>query len=325
MYREACNQIKKSNSVLLVSHVYPDGDAIGSTVAMGAALKGMGKSVTMYNEDGVPPAYRFLPLSDQIVNSIDDVGDYDLAVILDCSKIERVGVISEPVRSVPNIINIDHHCSNEEFGAVCLVNCNACATAEIVYYLIKEMGLEITSDVAYGIYTGIITDTSSFSFNNTSAEVFDICGEMVRAGVDPEFVAGNVYITYSCERIRFMRMVLDTFELSENKQLSFMVVTQDMVEKSGMKPENVGRVVNYAKHIENVKVSAFAIEEENHSGRLPDGFSNFHVSLRSDGNVDVSKIAVSFGGGGHNRAAGFNITTTLEGLHDTIMGLADKL
>ncbi|MFZ5564664.1 MAG: DHH family phosphoesterase [Thermodesulfobacteriota bacterium] len=325
MYQTVSDHLKKIDTVLLASHTHPDGDAIGSLTALGAALLNMGKNVTLYNEHPVPAAYRFLPLSDCLVHAIPDPGKYEAAVILDCSKIERLGHLARTIGAVPLLINIDHHCSNDHFGGIQLVDCEACATAEIVYNLLKTMQADITREVAYGIYTGILTDTASFSFSNTQASAFAICGEMVNAGVDPQAVSKNVYITYSHERIRLMQMVLDTFALSPDGAVSVMLVTQEMIKKSGMKTENVGRVVNYAKHIENVRISALALEEENHNEDLPAGVSNFHVSLRSDGSVDVAKIAVGFGGGGHNKAAGFNITTTLSGVKETILGLANGL
>jgi bifunctional oligoribonuclease and PAP phosphatase NrnA len=324
MYAAAAEAIKRSNTLLLVSHIHPDGDAVGSLTALGAALLADGKKVTLYNEHPVPSAYQFLPLSDTIVDDAGELDAYDVMIVLDCSKIERIGQLVDLIDKVPVIINIDHHCTNENFGGVQLVDPGACATTEIIYKLLVEMGSPINREAAYGIYTGIITDTASFSFENTSSGSFAICGKMVDLGVDPHLVSRNVYITYSLERIRFMKMVLSTFTLSEDKTISFMMGTQEMIRKSGMKPENVGRIVNYAKHIEGVKIAAMALEEEFREDHLPDHHHNFHVSLRSDGSVDVSKIAVFFGGGGHNSAAGFNITDTVEGLRETILGLSDN-
>jgi phosphoesterase RecJ-like protein len=122
-----------------------------------------------------------------------------------------------------------------------------------------------------------------------------------------------------------MRMVLDTFALSDNRKVSFMMATQDMIRKSGMQPEHVGRFVNYAKHIEDVKISALALESDSRKQDLPENYTDFHVSLRSDGSIDVAEIAVAFGGGGHHRAAGFNLVATFQGIRETILGLADAI
>ncbi|MDY6905116.1 MAG: bifunctional oligoribonuclease/PAP phosphatase NrnA [Thermodesulfobacteriota bacterium] len=325
MYRTISNHLKGSRNVLVASHIHPDGDAVSAALAMAEGLLLLGKQVTLYNEHPVPQAYQFLANSDMFVNTLPDTGIFDTAIILDCSKISRTGQLAASIEAIPVVINIDHHCSNESFGDLRLVECEASASAEIVYRLLKAMGLPITTDIAYAIYTGIITDTASFSFTNATSAAFAICGEMVEAGVEPHVVSKNVYITYSAERIQLMKMVLETFVVSDNRKVSFMVVTRDMIEKSGMLPENVGRVVNYAKHIENVKVSALALEEENHNLGLPPNHSNFHVSLRSDGSVDVSKIAMAYGGGGHHRASGFNIADSIEGVKATILGMADEI
>ncbi len=322
MYQKAAEALNNSQTLLLVSHIHPDGDAVGALTGLGSILLSAGKNVTMYNKHPVPPAYRFLPLSETVVDTVGELARFDTAVILDCSKIGRIGSLAAEIERIPNIINIDHHCTNENFGGIQLVDSQACATTEIIYRLIKQMGLPVTAAAAYGIYTGIITDTASFSFEHTTAASFKICGEMVEVGVDPQLVSKNVYITYSLERIQFMKMVLGSFTLSADKQISFMMGTQEMIRKSGMKSENVGRIVNYAKHIEGVKVAAMALEEEYRPPDLPENHLNFHVSLRSDGSIDVSKIAVMFGGGGHNSAAGFNITDTVQGVKETILGLS---
>jgi phosphoesterase RecJ-like protein len=325
MYQETSNHLKQSKNVLIASHIHPDGDAIGSVLALGNALLSMGKQVTLYNEHPVPPVYRFLPGSDKMVTTVGSLTGYDAVVILDCTKIERIGGLAEKIGDTP-VINIDHHLSNDNFGLYRIVEHEASSTVEIVYRLIRRMmTIKITPDIAYSIYTGIITDTASFSFSNATVNAFNICGEMVGAGVDPVEVARRIYITYSAERIKFMRMVLDTFALSANRKVSFMMATQEMIRKSGMQPDNVGRFVNYAKHIEGVKISALALESDHHREDLPEDLTEFHVSLRSDGSIDVAEIAISFGGGGHHRAAGFNLVATCEGIRETILGLADVI
>lgn len=324
MYQEISNQFQQTNNILIASHIHPDGDAIGAVVALGTALKSLGKQVTLYNEHPVPSAYRFLPGSDCLVSTVGSIDAYDVAVVLDCGKVERIGSLAAGLGDIP-VINIDHHISNDNFGRLRIVEHMASATAEIIYRLITRMGAEITREIAYSIYTGIITDTASFSHSNTTSAALAICGEMVDAGVNPVEVSRKIDITYSFERIKFMQMVLDTFTLSANRKVSFMMATQEMIRKSGMQPDHVGRFVNYAKHIENVKISALALESDNHNKELPEDYADFHVSLRSDGSIDVAKIAASFGGGGHHRAAGFNLAATFQGIRETILGLAEMI
>jgi phosphoesterase RecJ-like protein len=148
---------------------------------------------------------------------------------------------------------------------------------------------------------------------------------MVGLGVDPNFVANHVYITYSLSRIKLLNLVLDSIELSDNGKLSIMALTQEMLAKTGTKPEDIGRLINYARHIEDVRVAALIYESKNGNETLPEGKGNFHISLRSDGSVDVAKIAAEYGGGGHMTAAGFNITTTLKDVKARLLSLAVDL
>lgn len=309
----------------MAAHIHPDGDALGSQLAMGLALKTLGCGVTLYNENQTPKMYTFLPAVDQIVHRIDEPETYDTAVVLDCGDIQRVGKIVDDVKRIPVVINIDHHLTNTGFGHLTLVDPSACATAEIVHRIIKKMEIPISKAMAFAIYTGIMTDTGSFRFSNTNREAFAICEEMVRLGVDPNFVANHVYITYSLSRIKLLNMVLESIEVSENGKLSIMALTQEMLRKTGTKPEDIGRLINYARHIEDVRVAALIFESSNGNGEGQKDKKNFHISLRSDGTVDVAQIAAAYGGGGHMSAAGFNITATLPDIKSQILRLADNI
>ncbi|MBT3310802.1 MAG: hypothetical protein HN737_12255 [Desulfobacterales bacterium] len=314
-----------SRNILLATHTAPDGDALGSLLALGLCLTSLGKQTILFNESAIPEIYRFLPSINRVVRNINDINNYDTAIILDCADLERVGRSSKEIyKNIPTIINIDHHITNTHFGDYQIVDTSASATSEIVYYIIKALDIQINFAVASAIYTGILTDTGSFQFANTKREAFGICAEMVELGVDPHFVAQNVYVTYTLGRIKLIQMVLDSIEVSENGRLSMMALSQDMLTKSGMKPDNIGRLINYARHIEDVRVAALIREgkpNENYNNDL----KNFHVSLRSDGTFDVATIAESFGGGGHASAAGFDITSTLQNVKKTIMDLAEQL
>ncbi|MFZ5571949.1 MAG: DHH family phosphoesterase [Thermodesulfobacteriota bacterium] len=317
--------LDQSRRVLVTSHIQPDGDALGSQLAMGLALTARNKTVTFFNETETPRMYCFLPAVDRVVHHLDSVDEFDTAVVLDCGDLRRVGENAAFVERVPTIINIDHHLTNTRFGRFQLVDPSACATAEIVYRLIKAMDIPLTKAMAFGIYTGIMTDTGSFRFSNTNQEAFGICEEMVGLGVDPNLVANHVYITYSLSRIKLLNLVLESIEVSENGKLSMMSLTQEMLEKTGTKPEDIGRLINYARHIEDVKVAALIFESKNGSGNTAKGLGHFHVSLRSNGSVDVAEIASRYGGGGHVTAAGFNITASLDDVKARILSLADQL
>jgi phosphoesterase RecJ-like protein len=316
-------QFNNNNIILVVSHAHPDGDAIGSLMAMGLSLEALNKKITLYCESPIPAVYRFLPAVHRVVNKIGNL-NYDMAVILDCGDLSRVGEAASFVKQIPVIVNIDHHITNTRFGHLQLIDTSACATAEIVYRLIKRMGLPFSRPIATSIYTGILADTGSFRFSNTNKAAFAICQEMVELGVDPYNIAQHVYGTYSLSRIKLLNLALDSIELSKNGKLSIMTLTQKMFDETHTQPEDVDGLINYAQRIEDVEVAALI--QEHHNGKENSRTTNrFHVSLRSDGTFDVAAIASLFGGGGHASAAGFSIESTLSNIKSRIFSLADKI
>ena len=316
-------QLKNSRTVLLASHENPDGDAIGSLLALGLALNLLQKKTTLYNPSPIPAVYRFLPSVTRVVKHLRKGDDFDTAVILDCGDIERIGDGAAIAAQVPVTINVDHHITNTGFGTYQLIDTQACATAEIVYRLIKALDISISRDIADSIYTGILTDTGSFRFSNTNHAAFAICEEMIACGADPYQIAQHVYGKYSLGRIKLLNLALDSIEISRNGRLSMMTVTKEMLTKTGTQPEDADGLINYARRIEAVAVAALIQEQANNRGSLKK--NQFHVSLRSDGTVDVARIAASFGGGGHASASGFSIQAPLADIKDRIFMLADQL
>jgi len=315
--------LKNRNHFLVVTHTGPDGDAIGSLLAMGLALDTLNKQITLYNESPIPAVYRFLPSINRVVSHIDKE-DYEAAIILDCSELERVGEAAADISRIPIIINIDHHITNTHFGDYQLIDTSACATAEIVYHMIKEMNVPIDKAIATSIYTGILTDTGSFRFSNTNRAAFAICEELVSLGIDPHTIAQHVYGAYSLGRIKLLNLALDSIEISNNGKLSIMTVTQGMLKKTNTRPEDVDGFINYARSIKDVKVAALVQEHRYDKGQSND-CSNFNVSLRSDGTVDVAEIAAAYGGGGHFSAAGFKTNSALPEIKSKIVNLAEKI
>jgi len=315
--------LKNSNHILIATHTNPDGDAIGSLIAMGLCLDVLNKKTTLYNESPIPAVYRFLPAANRVVRNIKNE-NYDLAVILDCGNLKRIGMAVSLVRQIPITVNIDHHVTNTRFGHLQLIDTSACATVEIIYRLIKKMGVPFDKAIATSIYTGILTDTGSFRFSNTTRAAFSICQEMVGLGVDPYNIAQHVYGTYSLGRIKLLNLALDSIKISDNGKLSIMTLTQDMFHETHTQAEDVDGLINYAKRIEDVKVAAL-IQENRNGKEKTNNFNRFDVSLRSDGTVDVASIAASFGGGGHFIAAGFSIETTLSDITSQMLKLAEKI
>lgn len=316
--------LKNSDSILVASHAHPDGDALGSLIAMGLTLKSLNKSVTLYNESPIPAVYRFLPMIHLVEQHIEPVEKYNTAILLDCGDFDRIGKSAADASRIPVIINIDHHMTNTGFGHYQYVDTSACATAEIVYHMIKELDVPFNRDIATLIYTGILTDTGSFRFSNTNLAAFTICEEMVDIGVEPYTIAKHVYGTYSLGRLRLLNFALDSIELSENGKLSMMTLKKHMFVETNTHPEDVDGMINYARRIEDVKVSVL-IQQDLNGSDLPSQPGLYHVSLRSDGTVDVAKIAADHGGGGHLAAAGFSIETKLEELKSKLFHWAEIL
>ena len=318
------NHIKEASHILLASHSGPDGDAVSSLLALGLAIGKLGRKTTIYNASPIPAVYRFLPSVERIVRHIKKANTYDLALVLDCGNLPRIGEAYSTVSQIPVVINIDHHISNTGFGDIQLVDPLACSTAEIVYRLIKAMDVPIDNAMATSLYTGILTDTGSFRFSSTNQAAFAISQEMAELGVEPHDVAQHVYGTYSLGRIKLLNLALDSIEISDNGKLSIMTVTGAMFAETRTQPEDADGMINYARRIEDVKVAALIHEQKNGTTNS-NGRCRYHVSLRSDGSVDVAAIAGSFGGGGHASAAGFQVETTLTKLKSDITALAQNL
>ena len=268
MTKRIIHQIENSENILLASHVSPDGDSVGSLTALGLCLEILGKKVTLYSESSIPAVYRFLPATGRITRRFKASDDFDVAIILDCSNLDRVGVAVKIIEKMPMIINIDHHSTNSLFGHLQLVDTWACATAEIVYWLIKKMDIRINKAIATSIYTGILTDTGSFRFANTNENAFSICKEMVEYGVDPSYVAQHVYGPYSLGRLKLLNRALDSIEISENGKLSVMTLTQEMFNKTGAQLEDTDGFLNYARNIKDIKIAALIQEKKGERDRV---------------------------------------------------------
>jgi bifunctional oligoribonuclease and PAP phosphatase NrnA len=303
-------RIKAAGHLLVASHAEPDGDAVGSLLALGLALEKIGKRTTLFNASAIPAVYQFLPGVARITRCLPPPEGCDAAVILDCGDLSRIGPDWPEVARIPVIINIDHHITNTRFGHAQAIDGDACATAEIVHRLIPLLGVEFDPDIATAVYTGILTDTGSFRFSNTNAAAFAISREMTERGADPYHVARHVFGSYSLGRIKLLNLALNSIEISPNSKLSIMTITRGMLAETGTQAEDIDGLINYARRIEAVKVAAL-IQEQSNGETTAGGRTRFHVSLRSDGTVDVAAWAGEFGGGGHMSAAGFQVESTL--------------
>jgi phosphoesterase RecJ-like protein len=280
----------------------PEGDAIGTSLALYYVLKYLGKKACVYNESGVPRILHFLPGSSEIVKEITSVNEFDCIFVVDCGDLGRIGNLKNKLEKL-KIVNIDHHATNEYFGDLNFVDKNASATGEVLFDLLKELKIPINYEIAVNLYTAIVVDTGSFRYASTRPKSFQIAAELLQVGVDPWFVSMNIYENYPYERMKLLGEVLSTLTLHLEGKVAFMLVTKDMLKKYGASIDITEGFVNFGRAIEGVELSIIFKETNCNS---------FKLSMRSKGNIDVSLIAKSLGGGGHKNAAGCKINGTYE-------------
>ncbi len=307
-------EIARNRTFLITTHESPDGDAVGSTLALACYLRELGKDVTLYYPDPLPDLYTFLPLADTVRYAIPKT-KYDVCFVLDVGELKRAGEELAECKGIGKFINMDHHLHCEEFGDINLIDSNACATGALVYRLIKATGHEIGYDIALCIYTAVITDTGSFRYSNANPEAFAIAGELVATGIDTWFVAEKLSECQPRQRLELLSLALSTLEVSVRGDFAAVTVTLDMYAKCGAAPELTDGFVNYPRSIRGVEVAVFFRE-------LEPGL--FKVGFRSKGKVDVSALAAAFKGGGHHNAAGCTMSGSLVDIRSKVFGYLEN-
>jgi bifunctional oligoribonuclease and PAP phosphatase NrnA len=310
----AARLIAEADRILFFLHVSPDGDSIGSTLAMVRALRQAGKNAVGIGVDPVPRIYHFLPGWESLFVPWQAVeGEWDLACFLDCGDLERVGDALPVVAKAKRTLNVDHHSTNTVYGEYNYLDYTAAAVGEQAYLLIRELGLAIDEEVATCLYTSIVADTGSFKYDSTRPRTHRIAAELLDAGAKPYEVASAIFENESMARLALLAHALATLQVDPSGQIASIHVTRDMIAQTGASDEDVEGLVNYARSVAGVEVGL--IFRETADGRL-------RVGLRSRRQVDVGQIAKQFGGGGHARAAGCGFTngTTLEEARQKLLG-----
>ena len=298
-YRAITFTIKKYNSFLVASHVRPDGDAIGSQLALGLWLKGLGKQVELWNQDIVPGKYRFLPHSDLVRQPPAEPKPFEVVFALDNAALPRLGRVVDAVASRKYLINIDHHVSNDAYGDLALIDPESPATGQVLFEYFKAEGFRITPEISTNLYTAIATDTGSFQYPNTTPHCMRVCAELIELGVDVAAVSRKLYEDYPIGRLRLLQKVLENLKLSCGNKVGSFWITQSMYDETGAKPEDNEGLIDHVRAVDSIVVAALFEEAEDNKIR---------VSLRSKNRkVDVNKVAMHFGGGGHAEAAGARI------------------
>lgn len=310
MLQQISERIRQNQSFLIAAHERPDGDAIGSTLAFYHLLRGLGKDAVVYNQDNTPDNFLFLPGSAVIVQELPPVESFDVAVILDCGDLDRVGREADRIGRIQSFINIDHHVANSGFSDVRLIDSGASSTGELLFRLMRHMDIPLSQETAACLYAAILTDTGGFHYGNTRGATLRAAAELVEAGAEPQWISENIYESDHPGRMRLLGAVLPTLSLEENGRIGSLVVTQKALAEAGARPEHSEGFVDFPRSIRGVEISVLYAE-------LPDG--RFKISLRSKGKINVERVARVFGGGGHVNAAGCKIVGALAEVRSRVL------
>lgn len=281
---------------VVTSHARPDGDAIGSQVAMAYALRALGKEVHLVGADPAPPPFQTLPGVRDIQVSPTVNGQFDAAIVMECAELSRIGVEGFEKYFV---INIDHHPGNKSYGAINWFDAGAAACSEMVFDVINALGVALTPEIATHIYVAILTDTGGFHFSHITPRTFEICRRCTEAGAQPEAIARAVYDSCTMGRLRLMGAVLHNLEFEAEGRAVLAALTLKLLEETSATHEDADGLINIPLTVKDIQAVVFFKEI------AP---NDFRISLRSKGNVDVNRVANVFGGGGHKNAAGCSLT-----------------
>lgn len=299
--RQTTTTIRNNQSFLVAAHYNPDGDAIGSTVAMGHMLAALGKDVMLYNISGMPERNDWLALPAPFTHELPDTLP-EVVIVLDSGSTERMGADLEARLAETLVINIDHHIGNPMFGDINWVETTQPAVGSMMAVLARELDIPLTGDLAEAIYLAVSTDTGFFTYGNTTPESLEMAAEMLRNGLDMAKVNMLISKQWTLNRMQLWTEVMSTVEEKLDGAFTFAHITRDMFERTGTSSDDTEGIINFIRKLKQVRVAAILREE---------GTDMYKFSLRSYGTDNVQQIAATFGGGGHKNAAGGTIHAPL--------------
>ena len=295
--------IRRGQRFVVASHQRPDGDAIGSAMAMALALRGLGKQAIVVT-DGIPPVFLqpFPGVTGmQITPELTEA--FDAALIMECSELARTGVTGLDRSPV---MNIDHHPGNKSYGAINWIDESAAACGEMAFTLIEALGAPLTTEIATHVYLAILTDTGSFHFSHLAPRTYDIARRCVEAGADPQWIARTHYDSNSLSRVRIFGAVMNGMVIVDEGRVALLAITRQTMADLGGTNDDLEGLINFPLTVKDIEAVAFFKEVGDHDWR---------ISLRSKGSVDIGAIARQFKGGGHTNAAGCSTTGDLDTVH----------
>lgn len=300
--------ITSRDGFTIIAHISPDGDALGSTLALLGLLRQLGKQAEAVCADGVPTLYRFLPLADQLCTPERATG-YPHVISVDCADLGRLGQAQPLFAQAASTYNIDHHPTNDAYAGSNAVDPTAAATGELIYRLALSLGSPITAELAACLYTALMTDTGNFSYSNTTGDTLRIAGALLDAGADGYDLNLRIYRNTPFCKLRLLGVAIDGIRLYEQNRIGMASLTRAQVEACGAREEDTEGVVDYVRDIDTVEIAIFLKES---------GPETWKVSLRAKRWANVGAMAARLGGGGHARAAGY----TAKGGPDTVWSQA---
>ncbi len=303
--------LKEAHTIAVLSHVNPEGDTLGSALGAFFVLREWGKEVQVFNAEPLPPRLLHLPGAREVRTTSRLPHPFDLCLVVDCGDAARTGGLLTDLPPGSVLVNVDHHQTNSRFGTLNWVDPTASSTGEMIYRLVASMGLAIPPEAATNLYAAILTDTGSFRFGNTSASCLEAAAALVRLGVNPPAVAEIFYGRQRPATLQLLGELLTRMEVTEGGAVAWMEIRQDHLRRRGVEMEETEGFINYPRSLAGVKVAVVFKEM---------GEGEVKVSLRSNDQVDVSRIASLFGGGGHRNASGCTVRGSLREVRDRVLG-----
>ena len=299
------------DNFLITSHQDPDGDSIGSLIGLSSFLEGLGKKVNVYNHGHLPDKYKFLDPTQKIRfdNTPLDF-EPEVAIILECPEIDRIGSVKNLLKDNMTVVNIDHHPKNKEYGDIIYIDESAAAVAEILYDIIRSNNHTITPKIAEAFYAAIASDTGRFKFTNTSAKCFRTVADLVEAGANAKVISDKLFSSFSAGTIMLLGQLLKTLKLYDDGRICVLTLMLADLKKYNVQVEDTEGIIDYSLVIEGVKVGALLKER---------GDNQVKVGLRSQNGINIGKFARSKGGGGHDNAAGFTVNKPIDAAVDEIV------
>lgn len=311
-------EFRAGRSVAISTHINADGDGCGSEVALARLLESRGMKAKIVNPTPWPETFRFLlgtDVTDETDRGPAALNGIDLLIVVDIADVKRLGSLADTVRAlrIPKLV-IDHHIpSDEPPSQNMLADTTACATGELIYDLAVTLGIEITPDVASGLYVAVLTDTGGFRFSNTSARCLAVASQLLAAGVEPEEMYRRLYASLPIGRLHLLRDALATLEVDPAYGISWISVAAGAAEEYGLKSEDLEGIAEHPRSVGGTRLAIFFRDL---------GHGKIKVSFRSTGKVNVNEFARMFGGGGHARASGALIPGTLEEVRHNVVAAA---